>query len=183
MRGGSLALLALLGGAPALAQAPAPVATPSEDAAALEACVSDAEDAHACIGVLSSGCLGDQAGTVETVTACYDRERAAWQGRLDAALVSLRGDAAAADAVGAAPGPGMAGTVPTAAPAAAPGPRLSALTRAQDAWAAWRAAECAWYAQGFDPEAATVATAECRMRGVAQRVLSLEPQGQAVTGP
>ena len=80
MRGGSLALLALLGSAPALAQAPAPVATPSEDAAALEACLAAAEDGDACIGVLSSGCLGDQAGTVETVAACYDRERAAWQG-------------------------------------------------------------------------------------------------------
>ena len=77
------------------------LATPGaaqDAAAALEACLGNGSDPD-CIGSAAAQCIPTAGAEAAAVAACYDAETAAWQHRLDAALATLRQDAAAADAI------------------------------------------------------------------------------------
>ncbi|MRX50323.1 DUF1311 domain-containing protein [Paracoccus sp. S-4012] len=162
-----MALLAAALAGPAAAQdAPAP---DGYDPRVLDAChaARDGEARADCIGIAASLCLeGALNGTAVAVAACYAAEGAQWQARLDEALAALRASAAATD------------------DAAPEGPRRAdALETAQSSWAAWREAECAWFAQGFHGEASAAAEAECAMEATARRALSLDAARMAEQGP
>ncbi|KGJ01918.1 lysozyme inhibitor LprI family protein [Paracoccus sphaerophysae] len=175
----AIVLLGLLA-APAAAQAPALPDAPAgqAEAEAIAACLSAppvTDDPASCVGVIAESCLTRADGTVDNALRCIAGETAGWQLRLDAALATLRDDAAASDSV--------AADTPAAEPAAARPSRAAALDRAQSAWLAWLAAECDWHRLGFDPETADVAAAECRRDAIADRVLRLGPRSAAVDGP
>ena len=140
-----------------------------DDVVALEALDLEAGDDDFLVLLGQSGC------GKSTALRCIAGETAGWQLRLDAALATLRDDAAASDSV--------AADTPAAEPAAARPSRAAALDRAQSAWLAWLAAECDWHRLGFDPETADVAAAECRRDAIADRVLRLGPRSAAVDGP
>lgn len=200
-----LTALAMLAAVPAMAQ--------NDAAALLDGCLAGEDAGESCIGSVSTPCLDAAGGEADAVAACYQVEATAWSQRLDAALATLKTDAEAADMIAveeaaaepaeaddadAVPEPEPEPEGPPAGQAAAPKPaaeaaisqseppvpsRVEALGRAQTAWVAWRDAECVWHGMGFDPQAAAAAEAECRMIRTAERVLALEPRGQAVDGP
>lgn len=118
---------------------------------ALETCLAAAGASmvalQACKGALSEPCL-DQPGSETTVGSvqCLLAEERGWSAQLDAALARGRANA----------------------------PRAQFLQRSQEAWTAWREAECRYQASLYEGGSlARVLTASCRADLTADRAIAL----------
>jgi uncharacterized protein YecT (DUF1311 family) len=137
------ALMALACAEPASAENTEPTA------ASLASCVSAAGSSRlaleACVGVISDPCIGTDGGeTTGGTLQCYRAEGAAWTAELEAAVARATEDEA----------------------------RRPWLGPAQDAWIAWRDAECAYRASlALGGSMARVLSAACLAELTAARAI------------
>ncbi|OWY05476.1 hypothetical protein B6V73_09405 [Thioclava sp. JM3] len=164
MRAGALLLIGLA--APLAAQAQG--AGADFDPAALESCLSGADDPASCIGKAAQQCIGD-AASVQDRRACYDAERALWSDRAATALDSLRRAAAASDAAKIAAGKSPSGL------------QGAQLGEAEAAWARYRDGACA-YGAALQSEGAEAEEAGCLMRKTAEHALELQSWAGLLAG-
>lgn len=160
----SLAMAAWLAASPAGAQdsiEPAQPARP-QDIAEIDTCLSMAEnegaDANRCISVVGQVCLESEQGTDEaSVVACMRREASAWIAILKDQWPKMVTYAKEADALSGATGAES---------------RAQTLRKAQDAWLAWRDAECAnAFARGQSEDEGPLFAATCLLDKTARRVV------------
>lgn len=146
---------------------PAPLM--AQDAAPLRACYAQAADraaGEACVGRILRPCMARPEGeTTVGMMTCLIREADAWEALLAqeyaGAITLMRAD----DEIGRdSPPPHLR--------------REEALIAAQQAWLAWREAECGFaYAQWGSGSFRVIAAGDCRVQMTARRTLDLRDLG------
>ena len=138
---------------------PTEIQSPAEiDQSRLEACLSQAERAESCIGVVSNACQEDPGGyTTYGMMECAARETELWDHRLNAAYFGLRNRLEGRDQ----------------------SQRRDRLLDAQRAWLTYREAECSQQSLAYEGGSmmGIVANA-CFNDFTARRALDLEAQLQ-----